>query len=396
MPGVSSSPDQPPPIARRRPDQHPGFGLIPGVGTIVVGYLLLTAYLHRPVPLDGDGAVYALQALRGSPWDRSVHVGFLAPLWAWARLSGRDPALLSTLWTGIGLVLATAVGARWLHASDRLAGLSSRAVRLAPLLAPLSMLAATVSWRAAGTAEVYGPLATLLLASTLALGSERRWLAGALLAWALLVHPAAWALVPGVALLAGGRRRPTLQAVAVAAALQAAALILLWPDWWSGGRGLLATAPADRGAWRSIQAGWRLLAGDLGPACLPLLAGLAIGARRQLIGVGLLVAGSALVLDRHSDNPGLLPALWLLCCFAPLAAAWLPELRSRVPRRVAALAAVVLLLLGIAEATSRQDAAVRSAVREAEALLEEGCAPRPLPWPDAMKLELLCARRGER
>ena len=395
MPGVSSSPDQTPTNAVRRPDQHPSARLIPGLGAILVIYLILAGYLHRSVPLDGDGAAYALQALRGSPWERSIHVGFLAPLWAWTRAAGRDPALLSALWTGCGLVLATAVGARWLRADpDGVRDLDPTVARLAPLLAPLAMLAATVTWRAAGTVEVYGPLATLLLATTLALANERRWLAGGLLAWALLVHPAAWALVPGLAILAGGGRRATLQSLAIAAALQGVALTLLWPDWWSGGRGLSHTAAADQGVWRSLQAGWRLVAGDLGPACLPLLGGLAFAGRRQLAGIGLVVLGSVLVLARHTDNPALLPALWLLCCCAPMAVCWLAELRTQALRRAAAAGALALLLLGVAEATSRQDAEVRAAARHADQLLEGGCDQPDLRWSEAMKLELLCARRS--
>jgi hypothetical protein len=389
---VSSKPEEPPSFAGRRPYQHLSGGLIPGLATVLIAYLLLAGYLYHPIPLDGDGAAYALQALRGSPWERSVHVGYLAPLWLWTRVIGRDPALLSALWTGCALVLSTALGARLMHGVARERGEVDlpRWQRLAPLLAPLSMLAASSTWRSAGTVEVYGPLATLLLAATLALGSERRWLAGGLLAWALLVHPVAWALVPGAALLAGGDRRSTLQAVALAAVLQVVALSLLWPDWWSGGRGLLHTAPGDRGPWSSLQAGWRLLAGDLGPACVPLLAGLAFAGRRRLVGIGLVVLGSVLLLDRHSDNPGLLPALWLLCCFAPLAVCWLAELRSPALRRSAAAGAAALLLLGAAEATSRHDAQVRSAVRDAEQLLEGGCDQRALPWPEAMKLGLLC------
>ena len=397
MSGVSSNQNQPQSFARRRLDQHLSDGLIPALAAVLISYLVLAGYLYRPIPLDGDGAAYALQALRGSPWERSVHVGYLAPLWAWTRASGRDPALLSALWTGSGLVLATALGARVYSRTDRARRAHVQPTllwRLVPLLAPLSMLAASATWRAAGTVEVYGPLATLLLATTLALANERRWLAGGLLAWALLVHPAAWALVPGLAILAGGGRRATLQSLAIAAALQGVALTLLWPDWWSGGRGLSHTAAADQGVWRSLQAGWRLVAGDLGPACLPLLGGLAFAGRRQLAGIGLVVLGSVLVLARHTDNPALLPALWLLCCCAPMAVCWLAELRTQALRRAAAAGALALLLLGVAEATSRQDAEVRAAARHADQLLEGGCDQPDLRWSEAMKLELLCARRS--
>ena len=387
MSGVSSSPRQPPSIARRRLDQHFPDGLIPAFAALLIAYLVLAGYLYCPIPFDGDGAAYTLQALSGSPWERSVHVGYLAPLWVWTRATGRDPALLSALWTGCGLALATTLGARLTVQAGR------STPKLAPLLAPLAMLGAAATWRAGLSVEVYGPLATLLLGATLALSHDRWSLAGGLLGLALLVHPVAWALVPGLALLAGGGRRETVQALGVAAALQLIVLALLWPDWWSGGRGLLGTAAADRSPWQSLQGGWRLLAADLGPASVVLLAGLVFATRRQLAGLALVVLGAAVLLDRHSDNPGQLPSLWLLCCFAPLAAGWLAELRTTSLRRVAAAGAVALLLLGVAEATSRHDGEARSAVRDAEALLAEGCDQAPLPWPEAMKLELLC--RGE-
>ena len=377
--------------------QHPRALQGSLLAVLLVGYFALAGYLARPAPFDGDGAVYTIQALTGSPWQRSLHVGYLAPLWAWTRWTGRDPALLGALWTGLALVLSTALGERLLreHARARARAPSPRLLLLAPLLAPLSLLAGSQGWRSAAAVEIHGLLGALLIGATLALGRGRGVTAGLLLAWAGLVHPAAWVALPGLLLLCGEpERRTVARAVGVGVGLHLLALALLWPDWWNGGRGLLETAASDRNPWQSLQEAWRLIARDLGPAALPLLAGLLAAPRRRLAGLGLVVLGSALLLDRHSDNPGQLPALWLGCCFAPLAALWLAELREPRPRRLAAVATLALLLLGVAEGTSRHDGAARAAERHARSLLEGGCGERPeLDWADRSKLELLCLDR---
>lgn len=351
----------------------------------------LAVYLRSDAPWDGDGAVYTLGALDGSLWERSVHAGVLGPLGLWAQL-GLPPSIFGWLWGPVAIVLATVLGGQLLARVPRDPRLPAieGPIGLAPLIAPGVIFAAEASWRATGTVEVYGPLATLLLGAAVALGAGRGVLAGGLLAWAGTAHPGAWLLLPGVLLLAADDRRTVERAVGVAVALYVAALALLWPDWWSGGRGFLDQAPSDRGPWASLQVAWRLLAGDLGPSAVILLAGAFALPRRERLGLLLLVAGAAVGLDRYSDNPGHLPGLWLAAGAAPLVVRWIDDLGS-APRRTLAGAAVAgLLILGVAEATTRHDAAVRTMDREVAALREGGCDQPDLAWRDAARLELLC------
>jgi hypothetical protein len=354
----------------------------------------LAAYLHSGVPWDGDGAVYTLQALDGTPWERSLHAGYLGPLTAWAQ-GGLPPATFGWLWGPIALLLSTVLGAQFLARCPRDPHLppGSTTSPWAPLIAPAVLLGASASWRATGTVEVYGPLATLLLGAAVALGARRPLGAAVLLAWAAAAHPGAWALVPGVLLLAGDDRRTASRAAAGALVLYAILLAALWPDWWSGGRGLVDLPPSDQSPGASLQAAWRLLARDLGPVAVVLLAGACTLPARAAMGLGLVLLGAAAGLDRFSDNPGQLPTLWLAAGAAPLAVRWIEDLGTERHRRLAGLGLVVLLVLGVAEATTRHDADVRAMDRETAALREAGCDQTGLEWRNQARLKLLCRDR---
>jgi len=361
---------------------------------MIVGWGCLAVYLRSDAPWDGDGAVYTLQALHGSLSERSLHAGYLAPLAAWAGV-GLPPSIFGWLWGPVALVLVAMLGAQWLERSPRNPHLPPDEARfgLAPLIAPAVLLSATASWRAMGTVEVYGPLATLLLGAAVALGARRAVLAGGLLAWAAATHPGAWALIPGLLVVAARDRRSAARAVAVAALGYGLVLGALWPDWWTGGRGLLALPASDQSPWQSLQGAWRLLARDLGPVAVVLLGGLAVMPARVVGGLALLVLGGAVGLDRFSDNPGQLPALWLAAAAAPGVVRWIEDLGSDRLRRFAGPVLGVLLLLGVAEATTRHDAAVRAMDREVEALVAGGCDRADLAWRDEARLRLLCRTR---
>ena len=107
----------------------------------------------------------------------------------------------------------------------------------------------------------------------------------------------------------------------------------------------------------------------------------------------LLAVGAALGLDRYPDNAGQLPALWLTAGAAPLAVRWIDDLATARKRTLAGVGLAALLLLGVAEATTRHDAAVRAMDVEAAVLLAGGCDQDGLPWRDEVRLELLCRAR---
>ena len=376
--------------------------LRPGITVLLLGYVALCVYLLRPVQATGDGATYVLQALTGSPWERSLHVGYLAPLglWvsggSWLGVSASLAAnVFASLWTGASLVLTTALGSRLLPPGPGQAEGST----LLPLLAPASLLAATSTWESAMYAEVYGPLSTLVLATVLALVTGRDGLASALLAAAALVHPGAWALTPGLLLCAGlGPSRRAARVVGLALVPWAVVLAALAPEWWSGTRGVLALPPPDRSPWESIQGAWRLVSQDLGLAGAPLLMGLAYSFRLPArspgsqwpAGLLLLTLGAAIGLDRYDDNPGQLPSLWMACCLAPSAANWLSELRRKPQRHMTRALTIALFVLCIADATSKQDARARSVDRETNNM-RQACAPEPEDsWALRQRRHLAC------
>lgn len=395
-------------MSRRSPDpktapenaQHSGVPWA-SLCLLLLAFAGLCCYLFRPVQISGDGAVYSLQALDGSPWERSVHVGALAPLWFWVRVLGLPPGLLSACWTALALVASAGVGARLLRLSPRAPELppAGALAARAPLLAPLCILGAAVTWENALFVEIYAALAALTLTCLWALLAGRGLLAGLALAWAAAAHPGVWVLVPGLLLLAGPSlsRRPgkTARMLVVAVLGHGLILALLYPDWWSGGRGLAQLPPADQNLWEALQALWRLLSRDLALAAVPALAGLLALRRRQLLGMLWVVVGSALVLCRFSDNPGGLPALWLLACLAPLSLRWLEGLDGQRLRAGTAAGVLVLLVFGIGDATSLQDARARGAEAEHRARAEEGCPPASdLPWSLRALQGLACRERA--
>jgi len=339
-------------------------------------------YLFRGVQHTGDGASYVLQAAQGEPFERSLHVGYLVFLKAWVWSLGAlsiGPTvaanLLAILCTALALWLVSILG------QDLLTELSPTDRQatwfpFAGLTAPLSLLCAEVSWEASLFAEVYGPLATLLLAAAVALRQDRDRLAALMLLLAALVHPGAWALVPGL-LVATGREADRRSMLLVATALLPwlGCLALLAPEWWSGGRGLLALPAFERSPWQSLQVAWRLLSQDLGLGAAPILLGAVLviarpeqrRARRWLLGLLLVTMGAALGVDRYTDNCGQLPALWMACCLAPLSCGWLRALTSASAQRLAGLAWLLILMLCVADATSKHDADARRAARQHDA-----------------------------
>lgn len=366
---------------------------------ILVVYTPVVAYLFRAVQHTGDGAAYTLQAMHGPSLDRAVHAGWLVPLGPWTRTLadlGIDPSAA----TNAASVLA--VGAALLFMALLAADLvreAGRGGRGDALLAPAVALCSVAVWDAALFTEIYGPLAALCLGTVLAL--RRGAVTGAatflFLTWA--THPGALALLPGLGILgvSAGRERSTVKALVGATVLAVLWVFAIGGDEWLGPRGLLAQG-SDVTPWQALQRAWRLLARDLGGASLPLLAGAAVAWTRRssaevrwLAGCGVLLLGTVFVLDRFSDNPAALPLLLLCCPLAALAPAGLRDLTPRAGRAGAALLALVLVL-GVAEAATREDAVVRAAVRDqaARASRCDDPATSEEPWRERMLIELAC------
>ena len=374
---------------------QPARLLSPSLILVLLGYLCLCLYLYSSHQIQGDGAAYSLQALVGSPWERSIHVGGLAPLVFGVQVLGLPPNVLGIFWTGTALVASFGIGRRLLlvHPRARVAPPGANHSRIAPLLAPLSILASAATWEAALFVEIYAPLAALTLLTVWLVLTEKGWLAGLALGWAGATHPGVWALVPGLFLLTPRARATTWRrAFVTAAVIHALALMLLFPDWWSGGRGIAQLPPSDQSMWPALQSLWRLLAADLGIAAFTLMLALPMLGKRQVLGVLLLVLGTGAVLCRYSDNPGGLPALWLLLSYSPLASRAIGEVNLPRLRNGLAVLAGVTLLFGIADATSEQDKKRRAVEREHEARLNAGCpAPEGLSWSKERLWELSCA-----
>ncbi len=364
-------------------------------GGLFLLYLGLCIYLFRDVQINGDGAAYSLQALHGGPWERSVHVGALAPLWLGVRGAGVPPGVVSALWTGLALVASFGIGRSLLRSdpSDpRLPPPSAAVWSVGPLLGPLVMMGAALTWESALFVEIYATTGALLLLTLWGAMAGRLWVTSLTLAWAVTAHPGAWALVPGLLLLAPKRSfRAWAGPLTLAAILQGAVLFLLYPDWWTGGRGLANLPPSDMSLWPALQSLWRILSDDLSLSSLPLLVALPLLDRRRTLGLTLIVLASAGVLCRYSDNPGGLPALWIFAAFSPLAVRSLEAVDvGRIRRGLGALG-VLVLLFGIGNATSEHDATSRRALSAHEVRVKTGCpGPSGLPWSQAQLWKLSC------
>ena len=103
---------------------------------MIAAWGCLAVYLRSDVPWDGDGAVYTLQALDGSLWERSLHAGYLGPLGLWTKV-GLPPSIFGWFWGAAALVLATVFGAQLLARvpRDPRLGPAGGPAGLAPLLA---------------------------------------------------------------------------------------------------------------------------------------------------------------------------------------------------------------------------------------------------------------------
>ncbi|MCO4771965.1 MAG: hypothetical protein KDA24_18180 [Deltaproteobacteria bacterium] len=374
----------------------------PSALLVLAVYTPLALYLFRATEHTGDGAAYTLQVSAGVALDRAVHAGWLAPLTAWTQLLDLFgvPAAGAT---NAASALAMGLGLLGLERLGRELARETGGRATDGLLAPATALCSVAVWDAATFCEVYGPLSATCIGAVLALRSGRSVVAGIAAFAALAVHPGALALLPGLLILGtppGRNLRPAFEAVVVTTVLATAWVLLLGPSSWLGPRGLLAPG-ADVLAPQALQRAWRLLARDLGISALPLLVGgLLAWTRRDarglrwLMGCGLLLLGTVLGLDRFSDNPANLP-LFLLC--TPLAALAPAALRAFPPRaaRAGSFLVVAVLVLGIAEATTRQDAVARSASKAAEARQLECDSPGPagVPWRERMLSELACAAR---
>jgi len=366
---------------------------------ILAVYTPVVAYLFRPVQHTGDGAAYTLQALHGPILDRAVHGGWLVPLSPWTRALaalGINPSAAtnaaSVLAMGAALLLMAALAAELV----REAGDGRRGDAL---LAPTVALCSVAVWDAALFAEIYGPLAALCLGAVFTLRRGAVLGAASLLFLTWATHPGSLALLPGLAVLGTppGRTRSTGWAFSFAVALSVLWVFTIGVGEWLGPRGLMAPG-ADVSTWHALQRAWRLLARDLGGASLPLLAGAAIAWTRRtsaelqwLKGCGVLLLGTILVLDRFSDNPAALPLLLLCCPLAALAPAGLRELAPRGARAGAALL-VLLMVLGVTEAATREDAVVRAAARNHENRASRCEEPTPdeVRWRERMLLDLAC------
>lgn len=337
----------------------------------------LSLYLARATQHSFDGFAYVAQAATGSPWDRAIHVGFLAPLWVVVRGAGAvgvDPHVAANLWAWMWSVVLLAV------ATDL--GRSIATPPRGPLAAltpALLWMCSPTAWDAALFCEIYGPLAATALLAARAAHHGRRAGAAGWLALAALIHPGTIALLPAILVLVPPRaspvdpadgldstdiprvhRGPWLLVLSPLLAVLAAATFL--PEWWGGGRGLSSSPPFDRSPWQSVQFFVRWFHRDLGVLGLLPVAGLVLAwrrggqSRRWTHAVVLASLGTAVGLDRYRDNPGQLPVLALVLPLAPLG--W-SILDPWVPRAARVAVALGLLGIGIAEGTTRHDAVVR-------------------------------------
>jgi len=367
------------------------------LGLLILGvYTPLAAYLFRAAQHTGDGAAYTLQATGGPALDRAVHAGWLVPLSGWTRaLHGAlEPSAATNLASALamgGALLLLAVLGRDLARDAGGRGADG-------LIAPAVALCSVGIWDAALFCEVYGPLSLLTLAGVLALRRGRPVAAGCLLFLAAATHPGALALFPAALVLGARARGDAGLALGVALGLVAAWVGVLGAEPWLGPRGLLAPG-ADVHPWGALQRAWRLLSRDLGISSLPLLVGALLAWTRRtppearwLLGCGLALLGTALGLDRFSDNPATLPLLLLCCPLAALAPSALRHLPPRAARAGAALLAIIVVL-GIAEATSQHDAVARAAVRAQQDHARACAQPDPAAWRDRMLRELACLNR---
>ena len=357
---MSRDPPQPAESARLAP-------LLAALGTLVV---LLWFALVQPLERTGDGVVYALQAAAGHPGERSLHAGFLVPLWAHSGVVPEGaPFLVAKAWSAWWVVVAG------LAAAAVAAGLERQDTPRPPLLPRHLWATATLwslgpSWDAALYVEVYGQVAALALVGLALLQRRRDILAGLLLGWGGLVHPGLWALVPGLALLIG--RRPWA-ALATLALTHGLGLALLWPDWWSGGRGVLHLPPFQRGPISSLAG---LLAWiGLGPALL--LTVLRARAGRTALAMATVALGCAVGLDRYADNPGQLPTLWLLAALAP-------QVERRRLLALAAAAGLVLSLVQQRRIATELDAQASRWARTCD-------QPFDGPWGERQRRSVVCS-----
>lgn len=335
-------------------------------GPPLVVYAALALYLARPTQHSFDGFAYVEQAATAEPWARAVHVGFLLPLWVAVRLGsavGIAPHVVANAvaasfgaWLLVELIR---VGEVLLQVDSAGRAAPPLIVRWAPALCWLSL---PTAWDHALFCEVYGPLAAITLAAARHHAAGRVGWATALFVWAVAVHPGALALALAAAVLPSRHRAVP----ALVAALSLVVLGLVLPEWWGGGRGLAASPPFDRSPWQSLQASVRLLWREL--AVLAFLPMVGLVARRESTTLTVIwrnagvvaVLLSALILDRYRDNPGQLPAVaWLV----PFAAPGAQILLAALPQRVTAAFLATLLIVGVAEGSSRHDAVARAAMR---------------------------------
>jgi len=351
-----------------------------GPAALIV-FVAVAAYLHVPLPADGDGAAYVLQAAGGSPFERSIHVGYLLPLWLWVHAGA-----------ALGIEAITAAHAAAIGVGLAVGALSvavGRTLGRGGWLAPAILLASGWAWPGMLFAEVYAPLLAALLAAWWALARRRDGSAAVLLAWALLIHPGALGLVPAVLVLSGSEPRRALRVLLMALALGALLIAPLTPDWLHGGRGVLTLPAFELSPWQSLQRSWAALSRDAGLAAFPLLLGLILGGRRAWAGAALVALGAALSLDRYADNAAPLVVLGLLAPLAALAPRALWELSPRLRIPLAA-ATVAVLILSAGSAASRHDAYARGLQRDADAL---DCDHTPTDWGDRQRARLICAGR---
>jgi hypothetical protein len=257
-------------------------------------------------------------------------------------------------------------------------------------------MGAALTWESALFVEIYATTGALLLVSLWAAMSGRLWVTALTITWAVTAHPGAWALVPGLVLLTPNRPvRTWVVPLALAAFLHGVVLFLLYPDWWTGGRGLANLPPSDMSLGEALQSLWRILSEDLSLSTLPVLVALPLLDRRRALGLALIVLASAGVLCRYSDNPGGLPALWLFASFSPLAVRSLEAVDVARLRRGLGILGILVLIFGVGDATSKHDATARRAVNAHEVRVETGCpGPTGLPWSQAQLWKLSCGARG--
>ncbi|MBX2803010.1 MAG: hypothetical protein KTR31_35330 [Myxococcales bacterium] len=173
--------------------------------------------------VNGDAAAYVAQGWAADPWDRVVHLGYVALAIGLAPLAGDA---LPTVLDGVGVLATVALAGVW---GRRIGGRDGA-------VAALGVVAAMLPWCAFAEVDPVWIAAVGLSAAGVP----------AAMGCAVAVSPVALLALPWVSRTRG--RGPVLEAVLAVVVLS----VVSGGDWWVGDRGVLAARPWLLG--RTLQA----------------------------------------------------------------------------------------------------------------------------------------------